>query len=71
LRSINAIKKRKFGALVVDYDGTICDSENRFTGQGSETLAALVTLLENEITLGIATGRGQSVRNDLQRFVAK
>lgn len=54
-----------FRAVVFDYDGTLCDPVNRFDGIRKEVVAALRGLLESEILIGIATGRGGSVREDL------
>jgi hypothetical protein len=54
-----------FGAVVFDYDGTLCDPANRFSGIREEAVAALKDLLSKGILIGIATGRGGSVREDL------
>lgn len=63
------ISKEKFGAIVFDYDGTLCDSENRFTHPSKEIEGKLIQLLENGIIIGIATGRGKSVRESLQKII--
>lgn len=68
---IKNISKEKFGAIVFDYDGTLCDSENRLTHPGKEIEEKLIQLLENEIIIGIATGRGKSVREALQKIIPK
>ena len=52
-------------AIVLDYDGTLVRTEARFSPPSSEVLDALVSILEAGLPLGIATGRGDSVRNDL------
>ena len=63
------ISKQKFGAVVFDYDGTICDSKNRF-GYPSKEIGSLITaLLRNNIVIGVATGRGRSVREVLQKVI--
>lgn len=54
-----------FRAVVFDYDGTLCDPAHRFSGIPKEVRAALNGLLEQGILVGIATGRGGSVRDDL------
>lgn len=54
-----------FRAVIFDYDGTLCDPVNRFDGIRKEVAAALNGLLESGILIGIATGRGGSVREDL------
>lgn len=63
------MSKVKFRAIVFDYDGTLCDSENRFTYPSEEIKEKLIQLLENEIIIGIATGRGRSVRESLQKII--
>jgi hypothetical protein len=55
----------RFGAVVFDYDGTLCDPANRFNGIREEVVAAIKDLLSKGILIGIATGRGGSVREDL------
>lgn len=54
-----------FGAIIFDYDGTLCSRSNRFCGIDAEVTARLNELLSNGVVIGIATGRGQSVRKDL------
>lgn len=54
-----------FRAVVFDYDGTLCDPADRYHGIRREVSAALNDLLEKGILVGIATGRGGSVREDL------
>ena len=63
------ISREKFGAIIFDYDGTLCDFEHRFTYPSKEIEEKLIQLLENEIVIGIATGRGKSVRVALQKII--
>lgn len=60
----------QFGSVVLNYDGTICEPKNRYTGISNEVSTLISNLLENGITIGIATGRGKSVREDLQRTIS-
>jgi fructoselysine-6-P-deglycase FrlB-like protein len=55
----------RFKQCVLDYDGTVCDHRDRFDGIGAEVTKALLDLLEGGFPLGIATGRGKSVREAL------
>lgn len=66
---LKSISKEKFSAIVFDYDGTLCDSEHRLTHPSKEIKEKLIQLLENEIIIGIATGRGKSVRAALQKII--
>lgn len=63
------LSKAVFGSIIFDYDGTLCSASNRFNGIDAEITATLVRLLERGIIVGIATGRGQSVRVDLAKKV--
>jgi hypothetical protein len=54
-----------FRAVIFDYDGTLCDPVNRFDGIRKEVATRLNDLLSRGILIGIATGRGGSVREDL------
>jgi hypothetical protein len=58
-----------FGAIILDYDGTLCSGSNRFSGIDAEVTARLNDLLANGLVIGIATGRGQSVRKDLSEKI--
>ena len=61
----------KFGAVIFDYDGTLCDVKNRYEHPSKEIGELLTKLLENNIVVGIATGRGKSVRQSLQKIIPK
>jgi fructoselysine-6-P-deglycase FrlB-like protein len=62
----NAFRARAFPNIVFDYDGTLVDVEDRFTGPRSAVTRFLIWLLEAGVRMGIATGRGRSVGNDLR-----
>ena len=63
------LRSSRFNAVVFDYDGTLMDTRNRFDTPTPEISNALVRIIESNTSIGIATGRGKSVRNDLQRSV--
>jgi HAD superfamily hydrolase (TIGR01484 family) len=60
-----------FKAIVLDYDGTLCDPSERFKGPAKEVTAEILRLLRVGIRIGIATGRGKSVGVDLRRVLPK
>ena len=60
-----------FRALVVDYDGTMCTAQERFDGPSERMSQHLSRLLEAGVLVGIATGRGDSVRTDLRKILGK
>ncbi|MCW5943054.1 MAG: HAD hydrolase family protein [Fimbriimonadaceae bacterium] len=57
----------KIGAVAIDYDGTLCSKDRRFDRLPEEVVAECARLLEAGLQLGIATGRGKSVRQELQK----
>jgi fructoselysine-6-P-deglycase FrlB-like protein len=65
------LRKSSFGGIVLDYDGTLCDGRDRFTGIGADIASELTRLLRARIVVGIATGRGRSVRDDFRRCIPK
>jgi hypothetical protein len=66
---LHGLEHNGFGALVFDYDGTLCDPAGRFSRPPEDIMQSLVHLLEAGIIVGIATGRGQSVRVSLQSTI--
>lgn len=59
----------RFSAVVFDYDGTLVDTRDRFRPPSPEIVAELIRILSAGIHVGIATGRGSSVRRDLQEVL--
>lgn len=68
---IDKIQGPNFRIVIFDYDGTLCDGTDRFVGIGPEVSVHLEKLLRANVVLGIATGRGKSVREDLQTKLPK
>ncbi|MFZ5631549.1 MAG: sucrose-6-phosphate hydrolase [Bacillota bacterium] len=71
LKFIQKFEGVTFGTVVFDYDGTLCDPSERYSGPPEEIGWELVRLLNGGIIIGIATGRGKSVRTDLQNLIPK
>lgn len=61
----------KIGAIALDYDGTLCTKDDRFDGLREDVVAECSRLLKAGIHLGIATGRGKSVREKLQEALGR
>jgi fructoselysine-6-P-deglycase FrlB-like protein len=55
-----------FAGIVLDYDGTIVDTRDRFTPPSEAIGEQLTRVARAGACLAIATGRGASVRRDLQ-----
>lgn len=63
------IAKTSFGGVALDYDGTICDSRERWTKPSAVIGEALTRLLQTGNVLGVATGRGGSVLEPLRSLI--
>ena len=61
------ITRTRIGAIALDYDGTMCTKDGRYDGLIEEIVAECSRLLSAGLLLGIATGRGKSVREELQK----
>ena len=59
----------RFGAVVVDYDGTVVDTRHRFDPPSNEMASELTRLLDLGLMIGVATGRGKSVRVALRKVI--
>ncbi|MBD3191024.1 MAG: hypothetical protein GF308_10290 [Candidatus Heimdallarchaeota archaeon] len=68
---IDTLLNAKFRGIIFDFDGTLCSSKERWDGIGSDISQKLITLLESDTLIGIATGRGDSIRRDLQKKLPK
>jgi len=68
--ALEAFRQRLLGpvfrAIALDYDGTLVDTRHRFHAISPEVKSQLTRLLGAGVKLAIATGRGASVRRDLQ-----
>lgn len=66
---IDRFQKAKVGALVLDYDGTIVSTVDRFELPSKHVVAELERLHSEGMQIAIATGRGKSVGRDLRSSV--
>jgi hypothetical protein len=64
-----ALTEARFGAIVMDYDGTVCRTEDRFSLPDRAVRGRLTGLLDSGLVLGFASGRGGSLPEDLRRWV--
>lgn len=69
VRFKDQLQDTRYFAGVFDYDGTLVDSKDRFYPPGIHVAREMVRLLTGGFIIGIATGRGPSVRRDLQRCI--
>lgn len=66
---VERLSSTTFSGIVLDYDGTLCDERDRFTGVNAAIASELNRLLGAGMIVGIATGRGRSVRCDFRRII--
>ncbi|MGA9624931.1 MAG: hypothetical protein WBQ65_10705 [Bryobacteraceae bacterium] len=66
-RFLAQLESTRFEALVLDYDGTVCDDQFRYTTLPSSIASPLESLLRAGARIGVATGRGKSVRAALRQ----
>ena len=64
--TLRKLKSASLGAIVFDYDGTLCPADRRFVGVAPEVSSELRRLVSLGLGVGVATGRGRSVGNDLR-----
>ena len=66
---VDRLEKKNFGAVVLDYDGTIVDTRQRFDPARPDIAGELQRVADSDAILAIATGRGVSVRSDLRTIL--
>ena len=66
---IQRIGQTSFKGLVLDYDGTLCARKHRFDPLDEEIQAELNRLLDEGILLGVASGGGGSVYDQLKNSI--
>jgi len=75
LVALEAFKKSltlaTYSAVIFDYDGTLIDTRSRYDLPSAEVVSELIRLIEMGLIIGIATGRGSSIRHDLQKCMPK
>jgi hypothetical protein len=67
---MNGLEETRFQAIVCDFDGTLVDPSQRFGAISDELAAKLNGFLAEGIAIGIATGRGASVRDVLRSAIS-
>jgi fructoselysine-6-P-deglycase FrlB-like protein len=68
---LNRLRKARLKGLVLDYDGTLCGEGARFMGMPREAGRELTRLLRSGLAVGVATGRGKSVKAALRDAIPK
>jgi hypothetical protein len=68
-QAASLIADARFASVAIDYDGTLCSPKERFGSMRKEIAIELVRLARAGMQLGIATGRGKSVRDALREAI--
>ena len=63
------LTKASFNGVIFDYDGTLCGSAERYGGLRKEVVTVLRDLVRAGVCIGIATGRGKSVKKELRSHI--
>lgn len=58
-----------YKSIIFDYDGTLCDMHNRYKSISDAISSKMVKILESGMTIGVATGRGRSVKEALRKKI--
>lgn len=68
---ISGLQQETFRGIVLDYDGTLCDTKGRFGSLETEVSRQLLRVVKHNIPIAIATGRGKSARHALREVFPK
>ena len=63
------LRSALFAGIVLDYDGTVVDTRYRFHSAEPKMADELARLVKTGVHIAVATGRGKSVRHELQRLL--
>jgi hypothetical protein len=65
------LRRMPFAAIALDYDGTVVSTNDRFNLPDEQVREQLNRLLDSGVMIGFASGRGDSLMQDLRRWVPK
>ena len=67
----DSLEAQVFRAVVFDYDGTLCRSQKRDLPPSDDIVMKLRELTSAGVRLGIVSGRGGSMRDELRKAIPK
>lgn len=70
-RVMGRLSSARLSGVVLDYDGTMVDTEKRFEHPEPEISAAVSRLVEGGLQIGVATGRGRSAGDSLRAVLPR
>lgn len=68
---LSKLQCKQFSGIIFDYDGTLHEKNNNESGIESQIWSSINNLLSVGINIGVSTGRGKSVRTELQKHIDK
>ena len=68
---LRSLQRATFASILFDFDETLCSRGQRFEPLSTQVTAELERLIQAGLTIGIATGRGKSVRTQVQQSLAR
>lgn len=66
-----ALERQSFRAIIFDYDGTLSSSQRRDAPPSQAIIEHLTRFLESGVTVGVASGRGDSIQRHLRMALPK
>lgn len=64
---VKRISGADIGAIVLDYDGTLCETASRYDPLPEAIINEVARIIDLGVRVGIATGRGKSARDAFRR----
>jgi hydroxymethylpyrimidine pyrophosphatase-like HAD family hydrolase/fructoselysine-6-P-deglycase FrlB-like protein len=68
---VRKVEHSRFAGIVFDYDGTLCSKHDRYTGVSGEVSSYLERFLTAGVVIGVATGRGKSIKQELRKRIGE
>lgn len=66
---LRVIRETPIASLLVDYDGTVCETAGRFDPPSEPVCTAFIRLLRHGVPVGFVSGRGTSLPEALRAWI--
>lgn len=70
-RYVERLQLTTFDAVILDFDGTLCEVNARYDDLGAPIVGELNHLLQRDVVVAVATGRGNSAMEGLRVAIDK
>ena len=68
---LEQVADTRIGGIVLDYDGTVCETSRPFEPPDASLQESLLGLLQSGMLVGFASGRGKSLHRDAREWIPK